>query len=115
MESRFSLFPKVLSGEHGVLTRSTPSSLLLDGRTILAQQWILRVETDDPAELEHPGAGWVSLDGKLAAALTNIAHGEVGREITQATTTCLNNNKVARGRVLLAIVSGTTRPETMAM
>ena len=80
-----------------------PSSLLLDGRAILAQEWNLRVETDDPADLEYSGEGWVSLDRKLATALTKLAHGEVGREITQAATTCLNN-RVARGRVLLAIV-----------
>ena len=79
----------------------------------LAQAWILKVETADPRELEDPGEGWISLDRKLASALTKIAHGEVGREITQTTTTALNNNQVARGRVLLAIIFGTTRPETM--
>ena len=104
MKSRFPRFPKALRGERGVLTRSTPLSLPLGGKAILAQEWILRVETDDPAELEYPGEGWVSLDRKLEAALTKIAHSEVGREITQMTTTCLNNNSVARGRVLLAIV-----------
>ena len=46
-----------------------------------------------------------SLDRKLAAALTKIANGEIGRQITQATTTALNKNMVARGRVLLAFVS----------
>ena len=46
----------------------------------------------------------ISLDRKLAAALTTIAHGEIGRQITQATTTALSNNTVARGRVLLAFV-----------
>ncbi len=70
----------------------------------LAQAWILQVETADPAELEHPGEGWVSLDRKIAAALTKMATGEIGREITQRSTTCLNNNTIARGRVLLAIV-----------
>ncbi len=70
----------------------------------LAQNWILQVETADPAELEYPGEGWVSLDRKIAAALTKMAHGEIGREITQKSNTCLNNNTIARGRVLLAIV-----------
>ena len=54
---------------------------------ILAQEWILKVETHDPSDLEDPGEGWISLDRILAAALTNLAHGEVGRQITQATTT----------------------------
>jgi hypothetical protein len=70
----------------------------------VAQARILQVETADPAELEYPGEGWVSLDRKIAAALTNMATGETGREITQRSNTCLNNNTIARGRVLLAIV-----------
>ena len=48
--------------------------------------------------------GWVSLDRKIAAALTKMATGEIGLEITQRSTTSLNNNTIARGRVLLAIV-----------
>ena len=72
---------------------------------ILAQEWILKVETHKPSDLEIPGEGWVSLDRRLAAALTKIAHGEIGRQITQATTMALNNNTVARGSVLPANVS----------
>ena len=48
--------------------------------------------------------GWVSLGRKLAAALTKIAHGEIGRELTQATTRALSHGRIIRGRVLLAIV-----------
>ena len=70
----------------------------------LAQAWIMRVETDEPWQLQDPGEGWISLDRKLVAALTKTAHGEVGREILQVTTTALNNNQVVRGRVLLALV-----------
>ena len=73
----------------------------------VGQEWIMRVESDDPWALENPGDGWVSLDRKLAAALTKIAatHGkELGREITQHDTAALSNNRVIRGRVLLAIV-----------
>ena len=73
----------------------------------------MRAETEDPWALEDPAEGWVSLDRKLAAALTKIAKGEIGHEITQRNTTALNNNRVIRGRVLLALVfryysSGTT-------
>ena len=42
----------------------------------LAQEWILKVETHNPADLEDPGEGWISLDRKLAAASTKNAHGE---------------------------------------
>ncbi len=70
----------------------------------LAKSWIQQVETADPAELEYPGEGWVSHDRKLAAALAKMAHGEIGREVAQKSNTCLNNNTIARGRVLLAIV-----------
>ena len=59
---------------------------------------------NDPSDLEDPGEGWISLDRKLAAALANIAYGEIGRQITQATTTASSNTMVARGRVLPAIV-----------
>ena len=64
----------------------------------------MRVETDENWALEDPGEGWISLDRKLAAALSKIAKGEIGREIMQSQTTALNNQLVVRGRVLLAIV-----------
>ncbi len=70
----------------------------------LAQEWILQVETHSLRDLEDPGEGWISIDRKLAAALTKIAHGEVGREIIQFSTVALNTNVIARGRVLLAMV-----------
>ncbi len=55
-------------------------------RDDVAREWILKVETADPADLEDPGLGWVTLDQKLAAALTNIASGELGRHVTQHST-----------------------------
>ena len=66
----------------------------------------MMVETEEPwsPALEEPGEGWVSLDRKLAAAITKIARGEIRREITQYNTTTLNNHLVVRGRVLLAIL-----------
>ena len=73
----------------------------------------MRCETDDPSLLNEPGEGWISLDRKLAAAFTKIAHGEIGRELAQATAMALNNGQLVRGRVLLAIVFGTTRPEAV--
>ena len=57
----------------------------------LAQDWIMRVETDE---------NWAL----VAAALSKIAKGEIGREIMQSQTTALNNQLVVRGRVLLALV-----------
>ena len=72
----------------------------------LAPEWVMMVDTEEPwsPALEEPGEGWVSLDRKLAAAITNIASGDIGRETTQYNTTTLNNHLVVRGRVLLAIV-----------
>ena len=78
----------------------------------LAQEWILKVETHDTTQLEEPCEGWISLDRKLAAAKTKITHGEIGRQITHATTTALNNNTVARGRALLAFASDIVHPYT---
>ena len=69
-----------------------------------ALEWILKVEKNDEDCLNDPGEGWIALDRKLAAALTKICHGELGRELTQASTMALNNDQVARGRTLLAIV-----------
>ena len=70
----------------------------------MAQEWILKVETHDPADLETPGVGWASLDRKIAAALSNIAHGELGKQLTIASSVALGEGKAARGRVLLAMV-----------
>ena len=42
-----------------------------------------------------------------------IAKGEIGRELIQFNNAGLNNNTVVRGRVMLAIVFGTFRPERM--
>ena len=78
-------------------TQSTPSSPPQERQDDLAQEWILMVEAHDPSDLGDPGDGWISLDRKLAAALTKIAHGEVGRKSTQATATAINHTMVARG------------------
>ena len=46
----------------------------------LGQEWVMKVETEEPEALEDPGEGWISLDRKLAAALTKIAKGDIGRQ-----------------------------------
>ena len=43
-----------------------------------AYRWIRKCETAEPDSLDKPGKGWISLDRKLAAALTQISHGEIG-------------------------------------
>ncbi len=94
---------KLLQFPHGAAWRAWRASTIhavisAAGRQDdLAQEWILKVETHDPSDSEGPGEGWISLDRKLAAALTKIARGEIGRHITQATTIALNNNMVATG------------------
>ena len=69
----------------------------------MAQAWIMKVETQDLTYLQEPGVGWVSLDRTLAAALARISEGEIGRQLTLASTTALSSNTVQRGRVLLTI------------
>ena len=59
---------------------------------------------DTIVDLETPGDGWISLDRKLAAAATEISEGELGRQLTLATTAALSKHRVARGRVLLRTV-----------
>jgi hypothetical protein len=73
-----------------------PISSIENMRRMASRLWASRLAFNDE--------GWVSLDRKIAAALTNMVTGETGREITQRSNTCLNNNTIARGRVLLAIV-----------
>ena len=70
-----------------------------------AHHWIRKCETEEPDSLDTPGSGWISLDRTLAAAITNISHGEIGRVLTQRSTIELNNGRIVRGRVLLALVS----------
>ncbi len=70
----------------------------------LAFPWIMRCETDEPSGLHDPGEGWVALDRKMTAALAKIAHGEIGRELTQMTAMSLNSGQIVRGPVLVALV-----------
>ena len=70
----------------------------------IAFPWVMKCESHEPSQLSWPGTGWVSLDRKLAAALTRIAHGEVGRELSQKTTESLSQNEIVRGGTLPAIV-----------
>ncbi len=44
------------------------------------------------------------MDRKIAAGLMLICHGELGRELTQMSTTMYNNDQIVRGRSLLAVV-----------
>jgi uncharacterized protein (DUF1684 family) len=69
-----------------------------------ALEWVMKVEAHEAVDLETPGDGWVTLDRKLAAALTKISHGELGRQLTLTSNAALSSGQVARGRVLLALV-----------
>ena len=44
------------------------------------------------------------MDRKIAAGLMLICHGELGRELTQMSTTMYINDQIVRGRSLLALV-----------
>ena len=70
---------------------------------------VMNVETHETIELGTPGDGWVTLDRKLAAALTKISHGELGRQLALPSNAALNSGRAARGRVLLQLVLNTTR------
>ena len=64
----------------------------------------MKTESHDEAYLNVPGTGWVTLDRKLAAAISRISHGELGRTLTLTRSSALNRGQSARGRVLLQIV-----------
>ena len=54
----------------------------------------MEVESEDASiNLDIPGDGWISLDRKLAAALTKISEGEFCHHWTLATTAALNKNE----------------------
>ena len=63
----------------------------------------MKAETSGNIDFETPGAGWVSLDRKLAAAITEISHGEFGRELTLASCAAHNQGRIARGQGLAFI------------
>ncbi len=71
--------------------------------------WIRACARERPEDLQEPGPGWISLDRKIAAALMLICHGELGRELTQMSTTMYNNDQIVRGRSLLALVCSLLR------
>ncbi len=64
----------------------------------------MKVETHEAVDLDTSGAGWVTLDRRLAAALTKIPHGQLGRQLTLASNSALHAGRVAIGRVLLQLV-----------
>jgi hypothetical protein len=64
---------------------------------------IMNVVTHEAVYLGIPGAGWVTPDRNIAAALTNISHGQLGRTLTLTSNACLDQGSLARGRVLLQI------------
>ncbi len=69
-----------------------------------AFHWVDKCATQEPHTLQEPGEGWIALDRKIAAGLTRICHGEIGREITQLCNNMYNDKQIVRGRVLLALV-----------
>ena len=74
--------------------------------------WIREVETPG-AKLEDIADKTKELatrDRKVAASLTKLAQGELGRQITQGNDEALYREcRMARGRELLCIVFGTTQ------
>ena len=58
----------------------------------------MKCETHLPSRLNNPGLGWISLDRKLAAAITKISHGETGRVLAQITTAALSEGANRQGK-----------------
>ncbi len=80
-----------------------------DDRVIL---WIREVETKGakPEDFAEKTKEFLTLDPKVAASLTKLAQGELGRQITQRNDEALYKEcRMARGRELLCIVFGTTQ------
>ena len=69
-----------------------------------ALEWVMKVQAHEAVDLETPGDGWVTLDRELAAALTRILRGELGRQLTLTSNDAVSSGQVARGRALLALV-----------
>jgi hypothetical protein len=75
------------------------------GKGEVAFLWIM--ETENPEHnfetLSDPGE-FVSLDAKLASALTKLAKGELGREIVQQQELAAKSSKMLKGRHILWMV-----------
>ena len=76
------------------------------GRGEEAFRWVQEVESkksgfDDFAE---SGAGFDSLDAKLASCLAKLTHGELGRRITLKMETAAKSGQMIRGRQILWMV-----------
>ena len=76
------------------------------GRGHRAFQWIMAVEDVDFGfeALGYPGREYKSLDAKLAAAITETATGELGRQLTHRTEVEMNAGRLITGRQLLWIM-----------
>ncbi len=75
--------------------------------------WIREVEKPGakPEDFADKTKEFATLDRKVAASLTKLAQGELGRQITQRNDEALYKEcRMARGRELLCIVFGTTQP-----
>jgi hypothetical protein len=76
------------------------------GRGDEAFAWIQRVERSDATmdNLAHSGRKFLSIDLKLKAGLAKVAHGELGRLLTQATEDEAKKGRPLKGRQALWMV-----------
>ena len=72
-----------------------------------ALEWVSQVDdvnVTDEALAERPPTKFIQLSKRLATALQKIAHGELGREITQRVSRALDEKRSACGLELLRII-----------
>ncbi len=69
-----------------------------------AMDWVLVVDEASIDELGHPGTDRASLVRMLASAIAEIAHGELGRQITMMSSSAICARRIEKGRRLLRLV-----------
>ena len=71
-----------------------------------ALEWVMKTENlaIPDADMATCKRKFAILDRRLSAALQRIAHGELGRQITQAAEDALREGRAVRGRELLRLI-----------
>ena len=77
------------------------------GKGEKAFAWVMAVEKDGQTfdgELANPTAEFISLDAKLASALSKLTKGELGREVVQQQELAAKQCKMLKGRQILWMI-----------
>jgi hypothetical protein len=72
------------------------------GRPDEAYHWILEVEAPGATSAGLSDSGtFVTLDAKIAAAITKLSEGDLGRQLTNAKEKGMKEGRLVKGRQLL--------------